>query len=65
MIDDFRNHRGEFCWINPNLFCQEGRCPNCQVYNEEKLCPTCETHLENWLEMFREKCCNYQKEEVV
>lgn len=27
-----KNHKGEFCWINPNLFCQEGYCSNCEIY---------------------------------
>ncbi len=27
-----KNHKGEFCWINPNLFCQEGYCSNCETY---------------------------------
>lgn len=55
MIQDFQNHKGDWCWIRPSLFCQEGKCPECQVYQDEKLCPTCEANLDNWVELFGQK----------
>ena len=27
-----KSHKGEFCWINPNVFCQEGVCERCYIY---------------------------------
>jgi len=27
-----KNHKGEWCQVNPNIFCQEGYCSNCEVY---------------------------------
>ncbi len=51
MIIDFDNHRGEFCWIRPMVFCQEGYCGGCQVYFDEKECPSCKANLEVWAEM--------------
>ena len=28
------NHKGEFCWIKKEVFCQEGDCRRCQIYHE-------------------------------
>jgi len=52
---EFDNHKGQFCWVRTNLFCQEGICKDCQIYHDEKLCNTCGAHIENWLEMFNER----------
>ena len=54
---EYQNHKGKFCWIRDNIFCQENRCSGCQIYHDEKLCPKCEANLSVWLEMFGEKCC--------
>ena len=27
-----KNHKGEFCQVNRNLFCQEGYCSECEIY---------------------------------
>lgn len=29
-----KNHKGEWCWINPNIFCQEGYCSGCEIYQK-------------------------------
>ena len=28
------NHKGNWCWIRHRLFCQEGFCRGCQIYDE-------------------------------
>jgi hypothetical protein len=28
----FTNHKGGWCWIRNDIFCQEGDCLSCQVY---------------------------------
>jgi len=28
------NHKGTWCQINPNIFCQEGYCSNCGIYQQ-------------------------------
>jgi hypothetical protein len=27
-------HKGYYCWIKTNMFCQEGYCSNCIIYQE-------------------------------
>ena len=62
---EFENHEGQICWIRDTVFCQEGYCGNCFIYQQEKLCPTCKANEQVWLEMFGEKhSCNYQREGV-
>lgn len=36
-----RFHKGEPCWIKPEVFCQEGFCSRCVIYAEAKLCISC------------------------
>ncbi len=28
------NHKGTWCWIEQDLFCEPGFCSRCQVYDE-------------------------------
>ena len=28
------DHKGTWCWIRHRLFCQEGFCRRCQIYDE-------------------------------
>lgn len=32
LVNETFNHKGEWCWVNPNIFCQEGFCVECQIY---------------------------------
>lgn len=25
-------HKGDWCWVNPKIFCQENYCPGCEIY---------------------------------
>jgi len=34
MAVELENHKGEWCVINPNIFCQEGYCSECQIYKD-------------------------------
>ena len=29
----FTNHKGAWCWVDNRIFCQEGECLGCEVYN--------------------------------
>ena len=31
-----QSHKGQWCWVRNNVFCQEGFCLNCQIYRELK-----------------------------
>lgn len=30
------NHKGQFCWIDNKVFCQEGWCSECKIYSDWK-----------------------------
>ncbi len=34
-------HKGERCWIKPDVICQEGFCARCSIFVEAKLCLDC------------------------
>ena len=34
-------HKGEPCWIKPEVLCQEGFCTRCAIYMGAKLCLDC------------------------
>ena len=30
--EELINHKGTWCWVKKDLFCQEGNCSECEVF---------------------------------